>query len=433
MRTTGPAGGEVERFVPVHEGRLLTRPAAEGTDARLEPVLLDAEAAAPFLAQDGSIQAWLGTASEGPLAQHGIHDDASGGVQPPGFWLLELSHLPDPPSILDGSWTALRAASGPGGGANAILDSKVGMSSDDEVALLSVARGLGLWHRSVPFCAVSGDRTVPVRNGRNAQSVTGSGTRHRPRTDPSVIMLVLDRARSRCLLGRQARWPAGRYSTLAGFVEFGESLEECVVREVQEESGVRCDRASLRFVASQPWSFPRSLMVGFTVEVRAPPARSALASRSAFVQPLLASSSHASLKAPLPSRRVLGERRSTTMAASRRRSISTRRSSRMPSGSTRPSWRSASRRRATPTSRPWPATSTCHRASRSRARCSRRGSRRSNRPGARLAGFLRHGGRFRSVDRIERCEQEIEEKEHIPRPNTRGYQYLGSVGICFSY
>ena len=235
-------------------------------DARLEPVLLDEEVAAPFLAQDGSIKAWLGTAIEGRLAQHGIQDDDSG-EQPPGFWLLELSHLPEPPSILDGSWTALRAAGGPGGGENAIIDSKVRMSSDDEVALLSVARGLALWHRSVPFCAVSGEPTVPVRNGRNAQSVTGSGTRHRPRTDPSVIMLVLDRARGRCLLGRQARWPAGRYSTLAGFVEFGESLEECVVREVKEESGVLCDRASLQFVASQPWSFPRSLMVGFTVEV----------------------------------------------------------------------------------------------------------------------------------------------------------------------
>ena len=265
-RTTGPTGGEVDRFVPVHCGKLLTRPAAEGTDARLEPVLLDADAAAPFLAQDGSIRAWLGTATEGPLAQHGILDDELGELQPPGFWLLELSHLPEMPSIRDGTWTPLRAAGGPGGGASAILDNDVGLSSDDEVALLSVARGLGLWHRSVPFCAVSGGRMAPVRHGRNAQS-GASGTRHRPRTDPSVIMLVLDRARGRCLLGRQARWPAGRYSTLAGFVEFGESLEECVVREVGEEAGVVCDRASLRFVASQPWSFPRSLMVGFTVEV----------------------------------------------------------------------------------------------------------------------------------------------------------------------
>ena len=113
IRTTGPAGGEIDRFVPVHGGMLLTRP-GEGMDARLEPVLLDEEVAAPFLAQDGSIKAWLGTAIEGRLAQHGIQDDDSG-EQPPGFWLLELSHLPEPPSILDGSWTALKQACvGPG-------------------------------------------------------------------------------------------------------------------------------------------------------------------------------------------------------------------------------------------------------------------------------------------------------------------------------
>lgn len=257
MRTAGPVGGEVDCFVPVYKGVCLTRPAPE-EDARLAPVLLDAATAAPFLAQDGSIQAWLGTATEGRLAQYGNAD------QSPGFWLLDLSHLPVPPK-LDGGWTPLRASSGPGGGADAILDNDIGFASGDEVALLSVARGLALWHRSVPYCAVSGEKTTPVRNGRNAQA--GKGTRHRPRTDPSVIMLVLDRARERCLLGRQGRWPAGRYSTLAGFVEFGESLEECVCREVLEESGVRCDRSSLRFVASAPWSFPRSLMVGFSVEV----------------------------------------------------------------------------------------------------------------------------------------------------------------------
>ena len=69
----------------------------------------------------------------------------------------------------------------------------------------------------------------------------------------------------RCLLGRKASWPAGRYSTLAGFLEFGETLEECVGREVYEESGVRIDRDSMRFVGSAPWLFPHSMMVGFIV------------------------------------------------------------------------------------------------------------------------------------------------------------------------
>ena len=76
-------------------------------------------------------------------------------------------------------------------------------------------------------------------------------------------MLVASHDGERCLLGRKGAWPPGRWSTLAGFVEFGESLEECVAREVLEESGVVIDRSSVRNVASQPWLFPRSLMVGY--------------------------------------------------------------------------------------------------------------------------------------------------------------------------
>ena len=86
------------------------------------------------------------------------------------------------------------------------------------------------------------------------------GTQHHPRTDPVVIMLVTDG--DRALLGRQAQWPAGRYSALAGFVEPGESLEEAVAREVREEAGVRV--ADVRYRSSQPWPFPSSLMLGFS-------------------------------------------------------------------------------------------------------------------------------------------------------------------------
>ena len=85
------------------------------------------------------------------------------------------------------------------------------------------------------------------------------GAQHHPRTDPVVIMLVI--AGDRVLLGRQPTWPPGRYSALAGFVEPGESLEEAVIREVREESGVEAVRP--RYVASQPWPFPSSLMLGF--------------------------------------------------------------------------------------------------------------------------------------------------------------------------
>ena len=86
------------------------------------------------------------------------------------------------------------------------------------------------------------------------------GTQHHPRTDPVVIMLVTDG--DRALLGRQATWPAGRYSALAGFVEPGESLEEAVAREVREEAGVQVE--DVRYRSSQPWPFPSSLMLGFT-------------------------------------------------------------------------------------------------------------------------------------------------------------------------
>jgi NAD+ diphosphatase len=87
------------------------------------------------------------------------------------------------------------------------------------------------------------------------------GSEHYPRTDPAVIMAVVD-ADDRLLLGRQASWPEGRFSTLAGFVEPGESLESAVRREVAEEVGIAV--GAVRYLGSQPWPFPSSLMLGFT-------------------------------------------------------------------------------------------------------------------------------------------------------------------------
>jgi NAD+ diphosphatase len=86
------------------------------------------------------------------------------------------------------------------------------------------------------------------------------GATHFPRTDPAVIMLVVDG--ERCLLGRQSQWPPGMHSTLAGFVEPGESLERAVAREVREEAGIEID--DVAYHSSQPWPFPSSLMLGFT-------------------------------------------------------------------------------------------------------------------------------------------------------------------------
>jgi NAD+ diphosphatase len=85
------------------------------------------------------------------------------------------------------------------------------------------------------------------------------GRSHHPRTDPAVIMLVHDG--DHCLLGRQPSWPPGMHSTLAGFVEPGESLEDAVAREVSEEAGIRV--TGIRYHSSQPWPFPSSIMLGF--------------------------------------------------------------------------------------------------------------------------------------------------------------------------
>jgi NAD+ diphosphatase len=114
------------------------------------------------------------------------------------------------------------------------------------------------WHRSHRFCPNCGGDTV-VSEGGYVRRCRRCGRSHFPRTDPVVIMLV--ESHGRLLLGHRAGWPDGRYSVLAGFVSPGESAEEAVVREVHEESGI--DARDPTFVASQPWPFPSSLMLGF--------------------------------------------------------------------------------------------------------------------------------------------------------------------------
>jgi NAD+ diphosphatase len=129
-----------------------------------------------------------------------------------------------------------------------------------ESALLAYARGLSLWRARQRFCGVCGHPTRPIRGGHVLQC-TNPQAQHDffPRIDPAIIVLVSDG--DRALLGRQASWPPGRYSTIAGFVEPGESLEDTVAREVQEETGVEVDE--VRYQSSQPWPFPASLMLGF--------------------------------------------------------------------------------------------------------------------------------------------------------------------------
>jgi NAD+ diphosphatase len=119
------------------------------------------------------------------------------------------------------------------------------------------------WHRRQRFCGVCGSETLSQSAGHVRACVSAScGATHFPRTDPATIMLVTDG--DRCLLGRQPRWPQGMYSTLAGFVEPGESLEDAVIREVKEEAGIIA--TNVTYNSSQPWPFPSSLMVGFFAE-----------------------------------------------------------------------------------------------------------------------------------------------------------------------
>lgn len=125
-----------------------------------------------------------------------------------------------------------------------------------EAGTYAAARSLIDWHSRHGFCARCGSATTPFRAGW-ARRCGGCGAEHFPRTDPVVIMLA--EYEGRVLIGRQPSFPAGRYSALAGFIEVGESIEEAVARELFEEAGVHA--TGVRYLASQPWPFPSSLMM----------------------------------------------------------------------------------------------------------------------------------------------------------------------------
>ncbi len=146
----------------------------------------------------------------------------------------------------DPAWEGLRALAG-------VLDAA-------EAGLVVQAVAVLNWHASHRHCPRCGAPTEVVESGYTRRC-TSDGSLHWPRTDPAVIMTVVD-ADDRLLLGRHSGWPSGRFSTLAGFVEPGESLEAAVRREVLEEVGVRVGEVS--YLGSQPWPFPSSVMLGFT-------------------------------------------------------------------------------------------------------------------------------------------------------------------------
>jgi len=163
---------------------------------------------------------------------------------------IELSHIEAPEALPPLA----------GAGRFADLRSVGPLLSGPEGALLAYARGVTHWHRRHRFCGVCGSPTASVDAGHVRRCTNPDcATDHFPRTDPAVIMAVT--AGDRLLLGRQASWPPGMYSVLAGFVEPGETLEEAVAREVMEEVGIPVTDVS--YHSSQPWPFPSSIMLGF--------------------------------------------------------------------------------------------------------------------------------------------------------------------------
>jgi NAD+ diphosphatase len=173
---------------------------------------------------------------------------------------LGLDRLPGDGRDADGRAVfAVLTGAEPGEGYATLREA--GAFLDDREAGIAVhAIGLANWHATHPRCARCGAATVMSEAG-HVRRCPECAAQHFPRSDPAIIVLVLD-GEDRALLGRGANWPPGRYSTLAGFVEPGESLEAAVRREVFEETGVVVgDRIS--YAGSQPWPMPSSLMLGF--------------------------------------------------------------------------------------------------------------------------------------------------------------------------
>jgi NAD+ diphosphatase len=193
-----------------------------------------------------------------------------GAAEPPAFlgvdragaprFARDVSHLgpPDdgaPRAFLDRETLAF------GEGEFADLRGAMAALHPAEAGDAATAKGVLEWHRTHPRCARCGAATEMEDAGWR-RGCPACGAKHFPRTDPVVIMLVLHEGRA--LLGRQAAWPEGMHSLLAGFMEPGETIEEAVRRETFEEAGVRVGRVA--YACSQPWPFPSSLMIGCVAE-----------------------------------------------------------------------------------------------------------------------------------------------------------------------
>ena len=206
-------------------------------------LVLDGDGRAP-LADDGSL-AFVPAADIGDTpARHtflGLRDDVA--------WFLAEASVPPPPAA---GWIDLREAAV--------------QWPAWQATLFAQARALRHWHARHRFCPACAAPLRYLRAGWLGRC-DGCGSEHYPRTDQAIIVAVTEG--QRLLLGRQASWPPRRWSLVAGFVEPGETLEQTVAREVMEETGVRVRTQTARYVGSQPWPFPGSLMLGFIADAEA--------------------------------------------------------------------------------------------------------------------------------------------------------------------
>lgn len=174
----------------------------------------------------------------------GLRDDVA-------HYAVDVSALDDPAGSLGvaevAEFTDVRAVAG------SLVEADSG--------IVAQARALVDWHATHPFCARCGASTE-VAQGGALRRCSKCSAEHFPRVNPVVIMLVV--RGDQCLLGRQKGWPRGMFSTLAGFIETGETIEEAVRREVHEEAGIRVGEVA--YHSSQPWPFPSSLMIGCIAE-----------------------------------------------------------------------------------------------------------------------------------------------------------------------
>lgn len=245
------AGADIDRAAPQRRDAAWIAEKLAAPEARVLPLWRDKNFVS-FLDQGGETPqiGWLSVADATAISDDPNPFLLLGEKDGTPYFAIDLSHHEDPAAAVPhGSFVGLRDVGG-------ALDQSEG-------ALLSYAKGLIHWHDRHPFCARCGSPTDMVDAGhvRVCRDAACKAS-HFPRTDPAVIMLV--HMGDRCVLAHNRRNPLPMYSTLAGFVEPGESLEEAVAREVQKEVGIRVGR--VRYHSSQPWPFPGNIMLGFHAE-----------------------------------------------------------------------------------------------------------------------------------------------------------------------